>query len=87
MSQVLLNIRCTKGAPSIDQVCKKFGFKQQELDLQFGVIEIDPKDDLYCISVDQEAVQRVQKSFGDDASSTEGPFSNPPIAPFGPPIE
>ncbi len=87
MAKLLFNVNWEEGKPSIEQICKKYGFKPDELDAEFGVIEIDPEDNLYSILVDQEAAQRVREQLGIDTPDLEGPFSNARIAPFGPPTE
>lgn len=87
MSKVLYNVRWADGPPTIEQICEKYGFSPDEVDNQYGVIEIDPRDHLYSILVEDAAVARVEPDWaerGNDAG-LEGPFSNPMIEPFGPP--
>jgi len=86
MADVFFNITWKQGKPSIEEICERYGFKADEIDKEFGIIEIDPEANLYTILVEYKAAQRVMKEYGDD-QSIEGPFTNPPIAPFGPPKE
>jgi hypothetical protein len=63
---------------SIDQVRERFGLSEDEIDREFGVIEIDPADGTFAIMIADDGINRNADSFG-------GPFSDPPISPFGPP--
>ena len=76
MSKMLYSINWAGKKPTLEQVAKKFGFDKKELDEEFGVIEIDPQDNLYSIMVEETAIG--QK----DTKDIEGPFSNPRIEPF-----
>jgi len=87
MAKLLFSITWEQGEPSVEQICEKYGFKPEELDLQFGIIEIDPQDNLYSILVDQDAAERVREQLGENIPDMEGPFSNARIEPFGPPSE
>lgn len=83
MPRLLFNVTWEQGQPSLEQVREKYGFGPEEIDQDFGVIEIDPQDHLYTVLVDQEAAQRVRKRMG--KGPLEGPYSNPRIEAFGPP--
>lgn len=87
MSKVLYNLRWEGTSPSVEDICRKFGFTPEEIDRDYGVIEIDPADHLYCLMVDQSAVERLDRDWANQSepSGLEGPFSNPRIEPFGPP--
>jgi hypothetical protein len=65
---------------TLDEVCREHGFDRAELDEQFGVIEVDPRDHTYAVLADENAVRRVS-----GRSGVAGPFANPKIEPFGPP--
>jgi hypothetical protein len=69
-------------APTVDEVKRRFGLRDDDLDATFGVIEVDPKTHTYTILVDEAAAARIA-SRPDWKGS--GPYSNPKIAPFGPP--
>lgn len=77
MSKMLYSVNWKGDKPTIEQVAKKFGFKKKDLDEDFGVVEIDPQNNLYSILIEETAV--VPK----DEKNIEGPFSNPRIEPFG----
>jgi hypothetical protein len=87
MVKMLFSIIWKDGEPSVEQICKEYGFQPQEIDPNFGIIEIDPRDGLYSIRVDQEAALRVRKQLGEDIPDIEGPFADVRIEPFGPPSE
>ncbi len=76
MSKMLYSINWTGEKPTLEQVAQKFGFKKKDLDDDFGVVEIDPQDNLYSVLVEETAI--VPK----DAKNIKGPFSNPRIEPF-----
>jgi len=77
MSKMLYSINWTGEKPTLEQVAQKFGFEKKDLDEDFGVVEIDPQDNLYSILVEETAI--VPK----DKENIKGPFSNPRIEPFG----
>lgn len=85
MAKVLFSLTWPEGEPTPEAVCERYGFRPDELDEQFGVVEIDPEDNLYSVLVDAEAARRVAPRGWKDEDGLEGPFSNPRIEPFGPP--
>ena len=82
----MFQFRSPDGAPGVDEVRRRFGFRADELDPAFGVVAIDPQDHLYAVLVDESAKARVP---GNEATvpgdRATGFFSNPKIEPFGPP--
>ena len=78
-NKVMFTIQGKGTAPSLDEVARTHGFHRAELDEQFGVIEVDPRDHTYAVLADEEAVGRVS-----GRSGVAGPFANPKIEPFGP---
>ncbi len=76
MSKMLYSVNWKGEKPSLEQVAKKYGFKTDDIDQDFGVVEIDPQDNLYSILVEEDAV--APKA----AKDIKGPFSNPRIEPF-----
>ena len=83
MSKVMFNVHWPEGHPTVGQICQKYGLSPQDLDDQFGVIEVDPAEHVYTILVDESAAARLEPDRAD--RGLEGPFSNPKIEPFGPP--
>ena len=64
---------------SVAQAAERLGVEPDRIDADFGVVSIDPDQNLYTVLVDEQAA-------GDAAGrpGVEGPFSNPRIEPFGP---
>lgn len=67
---------------SLSAVKEDLGLSDEEVDADFGLVEIDPDAHRYAILVEDGAAGRVSGTPG-----VEGPFANPPIEPFGPPPE
>jgi hypothetical protein len=84
MGKMLYTVTWDEGQPTIKQICEKYGFKPEEIDQKFGVIEIDPAEHLYSILVDEAAVGRLQGRPDLEAAGLEGPFADVRIEPFGP---
>lgn len=81
MAYVLMNIKWEGAPPSLDALMERYGLDPDDLDGEFGVVEIDPDDQLYAIRVDRDAAEKLSDEFG-GSDDVEGPFSDPPIAPF-----
>ena len=79
--KIMFTIQRKGTAPTLDEVARAHGFQRAELDDQFGVIEVDPLDHTYAVLADEDAVSRVS-----GRSGLAGPFANPKIEPFGPPV-
>lgn len=80
MEKILYSFTWTEGEPHYSDLQSKLGIAEKAIDKTFGIVEIDPMDNLYCILVDVNALpekikERVLK--GGQA------FSNPKISPFG----
>ena len=67
---------------SLEAVTEDLGLGAEDIDGDFGVVEIDPDEHRYAILVEESAAERVSGREG-----VEGPFANPAIEPFGPPPE
>jgi hypothetical protein len=78
----MLSIRSTgAGTPSLDEIKNSYGLQDREIDSNFGVVPIDLDQRLFTILVDEAAANRISGGKWD----AKGPYSNPRIAPFGPP--
>lgn len=82
MTKVMVTIQAPEGPPTLDAVIERYQLGPDDIDSDFGVVEIDPADHLYVILVEPDAATRIKPADGWD---TAGPYSNPRIAPFGPP--
>lgn len=86
MAKMLYNVTWKGEPPSLQEVCDKYGFRPEEVDAEFGVIAIDPDDNLYAIRVERGAALRTQGRESPVKDELQGPFSDPLIEPFGPPV-
>jgi hypothetical protein len=80
MSKVMVTLKLDPEHASVSDVRQSLDIAPNEIDDDFGVIEVSPDQNLYAILVDPETASRVQGVEG-----VSGPFSNPKIEPFGPP--
>jgi hypothetical protein len=76
----MLTVTLDPADASLDHVRRALDLNANEVDHDFGVVEVDPDNHRYAVLVDEAAAVRVK-----DAVGVEGPFSNPRIEPFGPP--
>lgn len=83
MAKIMVTFQVEGAAPTIDALQERYSLTDEEIDRSFGVVEVDPEDCTYTILVEESAVEKVQP--GGPITNVEGPFSNPPIEPFGPP--
>jgi len=82
MAKIMMTIQSKDGPPTLEAVRARYGLTEDEIDPQFGVVEIDPADGSYVILVEEAAAAKITDG-GD--WKVQGPYSNPRIAPFGPP--
>jgi hypothetical protein len=80
MAKVMITLQLEPREADLPHVRTKLGLRQDEIDDQFGVVKISPKENLYCVLIEEDAAARVTRYEG-----VEGPFSNPKIETFGPP--
>ena len=80
MSKQMLTLKLRPEEATLSRVRQRLNLSAAEVDSKFGVVNIDPKRNLYTILVEEEAARRVSKTSG-----VKGPFSNPKIETFGPP--
>lgn len=66
--------------PTLDAAAKQLGVAVEDIDAAFGVVPIAPKEGLYSVRV---RADRLPAQF-DERKPYQGPFSNPPIVPYGP---
>jgi hypothetical protein len=82
MSKVMVSIQSRESPPQFEEVKTRYGLTDDEIDPQFGVVEIDPVDGTYAILVEETAAEKITDRPG---WTVQGPYSNPTIEPFGPP--
>lgn len=79
MSVVLLTVRLPHGA-DLKSAMRHLELTEDEVDAGYGLVPIDPARNLYALRVTEEAGRRVT-----GGGSAEGPYSDPPIEPYGRP--
>ncbi len=82
MAKVMMTIQSRGGPPTIEALRARYGLTAEEIDPEFGVVEIDPSDGTYTVLVESTAVHKIEDS---GEWTVQGPFANPKIEPFGPP--
>ena len=82
MTKVMVTIRADDEPPTLDEVVERYQLGPDDIDTDFGIVEVDPDDRLHVVLVSEAAAARIQPG---DGWVTEGPFANPRIEPFGPP--
>jgi hypothetical protein len=76
----MVTLKLDPGHASVADVRELLGLGADEIDDDFGVIEVNPDQHLYTVLVDPEVAARVSGK-----AAVQGTFSNPKIEPFGPP--
>jgi hypothetical protein len=63
---------------TLQEAMQQLGLTEDEVDTAYGLVPLDPEQGLYALRVTEDAGHRVTPAAG-------GPFSDPPIEPYGPP--
>ncbi|RAI45366.1 hypothetical protein [Rhodoplanes roseus] len=77
----LMTVTGRGGPPTLAEAATQLGLGPADLDAGFGVVPVDPERDLFAVEVRADRVPPA----GPAGEAYRGPFSNPDIAPFGPP--
>jgi hypothetical protein len=80
MTMQMMTVKLPPDKATLAEVCRLLKLSPAEIDGSFGVVSIDPKQNLYAVMVEEKATQKLSRN-----KRATGPFSNPRIAPFGPP--
>ncbi|GII03635.1 hypothetical protein [Planobispora takensis] len=75
---LLVTVRLPPDATLTDAM-ESLGLSQEEVDIGYGLVSIDPAHGLYVLRVSESAARRI------DPATGTGVYSDPPIEPFGPP--
>ncbi|MFT4103361.1 MAG: hypothetical protein QM674_20495 [Burkholderiaceae bacterium] len=67
---------------TIAGVRSKYRLEAGDLDPEFGVVALDPVKGLYAVLADDRVASTLEGQ-----TDVQGSFSNPRIAPFGPPSD
>jgi hypothetical protein len=76
----MLTLKLHPRKATVAAVCRQLKLAPEQIDPDFGVVNIDPKKNLYTILVEEKAALKLGGKQG-----VKGPYSNPRIEPFGPP--
>ena len=76
----LYTVETSNGPPSLAEAAAALHRPVGDLDASYGVIAIDPRRGLYTVRAKTAAEPHPQME-----PEASGPFSDPQIAPFGPP--
>jgi hypothetical protein len=68
-----MTVHGANGAPSLYEAARELGVRTADLDRDFGVVPIDPANNLYCVEV------RADRIGAQPRHPYRGPFSNPRI--------
>jgi len=80
MAKQLLTIQLEPEHATIEEVTKRLDLGAEDIDEDFGVVCIDPREGLYTVLVDEEAA-----GIAADHPDVEGPWENPAIEATGAP--
>jgi hypothetical protein len=78
---VMMTVSGWDEAPSLEQAAETLHVAPSALDTAFGIVLVDPGRGIFTVRVDRAALDAA----GAPDGGVEGPFSDPRIAPFGPP--
>lgn len=75
---VLVTVQLPSPA-TLTQAMRRLGLSDEEVDIGYGLVLIDPDQDLYALRVTQTAAGRI------DPAAGGGHYADPRIEPYGPP--
>ena len=79
-AMALVTIESKHSAPTLATAAAQLGVAVEDLDVDFGVVTVDPAHGLYSVRV---RADRLARGFA-ERRPYRGPFAEPPIAPVGP---
>ncbi|MEU6414114.1 hypothetical protein [Microbispora sp. NPDC046933] len=82
MPEVLITVRLPAPA-TLEAAMRRLGLSEDEVDTVYGLVPVDPGRNLYVLRVTEDAGRRVGDP--DTGKADGGPYSDPPIEPYGPP--
>lgn len=76
---LLVTVTLPRGA-AMKQALEELGLSASEVDEAYGLVPVDPDQDLYAVLVTEPAAARLANH--GDVAGYAGPFANPEIEPF-----
>lgn len=83
----MINLRGLPPNATLEDAAKWLHVEVGDLDETFGVINVDPADGVHTVLIEESALQKLPGGAASQGDSVDGPFSNPLIQPFGPPLD
>lgn len=81
--KALMKVVLEPDARTLEAAANQLGIDRSDLDVDFGLVPIGGDDNLFTVLVRSDALPESTETATKPYS---GPFSNPQIAPFGPPV-
>jgi len=76
----MVTLKLDPSNATLSKVLRALKLRPDEVDQNFGVVNLSDEPSLYAILVDEKVAARIEGVEG-----VQGTFSNPRIEPFGPP--
>jgi hypothetical protein len=80
MAMQMITVKLDPKHANLESARQKLNLSLSDIDLEFGLVNIDPQQNLYTLMVDEKACGKLAGQ-----KDVKGPFSNPRIETFGPP--
>jgi hypothetical protein len=78
MEKTLYTVKLAASEATIEGARAKLALRPEQIDPSFGVVNVDPDNDLYAVMIDSSVVDESSRN-----KDLSGPFSNPKIETFG----
>ena len=78
----MFQFRSPERTPTAADLCERFGFRTEEIDGEYGFIQVDERKGLYVTLVDERSRARVTPRLPAGDAVT-GFFADPRVEPFG----
>jgi hypothetical protein len=83
MSKLLYTLTWSGAQPTVADIEAHYHLDHADIDHDYGVVLIDPQAQQYAVMLEESAVERISGSRIERDPGIKGPYSNPPVEPFG----